>query len=59
MCSSDLVLWLYANSQSEPIVVARDRDEAKASEMMTVMLQYVCDINSFKEIDRRGLEEAL
>ena len=53
------VLGLYANSQSEPIVVARDRDEAKASEMMTVMLQYVCDINSFKEIDRRGLEEAL
>lgn len=53
------VLGLYANSQSEPIVVARDRAEVKASEMMTVMLQYVCDINAFKEIDRRGLEEAL
>lgn len=53
------VLGIYANGQSEPIVVARDRDEAKIGEMMTVMLQYVCQINSFKEIDRRGLEEAL
>lgn len=52
-------LGIYYQMQQEPIAVARDKDESKYGEMMTVMLQYVLQINAFKEIDRRAFEEAM
>lgn len=49
----------YRSNQTEPICVARDRNEQKLGEMMSVAMQYNYQINKMSEIDGRSMEEFL
>lgn len=49
----------YRNNPSKSIVVARSKEDAEASEMMTNALQAVKQINVAKELDARNYEEKL
>jgi hypothetical protein len=53
------LLGQYRSNKTKPIVVARDRDDASASEMMTNALQAVHQINEIPELDVRAYEEFL
>lgn len=53
------VLGQFRSNQTEPVCVARDRDEQKAGEMMSVAIQYVYQLNRLSEVDARMLEEFL
>jgi hypothetical protein len=50
------VVGVFSNTQTEPVCVARDRDEQGLGEMMSMTLQYVYQLNKLWEIDRRNLE---
>lgn len=53
------VLGQFRNNKTEPICVARDRNEQKAGEMMSIAIQYVYQLNLLSEVDARILEEFL
>lgn len=53
------VLGQFRSNQTEPVCVARDRDEQKTGEMMSVAIQYVYQLNRLSEVDARMLEEFL
>ena len=53
------VVGLYGQNKTSSIIVARDRDEQKLSEMMSVALQYAYQCNSLDLLDRRALEDFL
>lgn len=53
------VLGQFSSSQTEPVCVARDRDEQKLGEMMSATIQYSYQKNKLWELDRRNLESFL
>lgn len=53
------VLGQFSSSQTEPVCVARDRDEQKLGEMMSATIQYGYQKNKLWELDRRNLESFL
>ena len=53
------VVGLYRSNKSEPVAIARDRDEQKYGEMMSIALQYAHQVNKLEMLDARTLEEFL
>lgn len=53
------VLGVYCQSNFEPLAIARDRDEQKLGEMMSVAMEYVYQNQNLPEINTRGCEEFL
>lgn len=53
------VLGQFSSSQTEPVCVARDREEQKLGEMMSATIQYGYQKNKLWELDRRNLETFL
>lgn len=53
------VLGTFRGNRTEPMAVARDRDELKLAEMMSIAMQYVYQNNDLWEKDARALEEFL
>lgn len=53
------VLGVYRSQSKEPTCTARDRDEQKLSETMSVVLQYNWQLNRMSEINGRTMEEFL
>lgn len=53
------VLGQFSNNQTEPVCVARDRDEQGLGEMMSATVQYAYQRNRLWELDRRNLESFL
>ena len=53
------ILGQFRSNQTEPSCVARDRDEAKLGEMMSVAIQYEYQQNKLWELDSRTLHEYL
>ena len=53
------VIGVYRNQAKEPICTARDREEQRLGETMTVLLQYNMQVNSMTELLARSLEEFL
>ena len=56
--SKKSIVGLYRQNKSEPVAIAHDRDEQKLGEMMTIAMQYVCDVNKVPELNARLLESA-
>jgi hypothetical protein len=50
------VLGVFSSGRTEPLAVARDRDEQRKGELMTTTLQYSYQLNRLWELDRRTLE---
>lgn len=53
------VLGVYRSQSKEPTCTARDKDEQKYGETMSVVLQYCRNVNRQSELDARTLEEFL
>lgn len=53
------VLGQFRGNQTEPVCVARDRDEQKLGEMMTIGMQYAYQLNDLWEMDAANLLECL
>lgn len=53
------VIGVYRNQAKEPICTARDREEQRLGDTMTVLLQYNMQVNSMTELLARSLEEFL
>jgi len=53
------VLGTFRGNKTEPVAIARDRDEQKVGEMMSIAMQYAYQNNDLWEIDARTLEEFL
>lgn len=53
------VLGVYRGQDKEPTCTARDRDEQKMGETMSVLLQYNRQMNRMTEIDGRTFEDFL
>lgn len=53
------IIGVYRNQSKEPICTARDREEQRLGETMTVLLQYNMQVNSMTELLARSLEEFL
>lgn len=53
------VLGVYCQSNFEPLAIARDRDEQKLGEMMSVAMEYVYQYQNLPELNTRGCEEFL
>lgn len=53
------VLGVYRSQSKEPTCVARDRDEQKLGETMSVILQCNRQLNRMQEVDARSVEEFL
>ena len=53
------VIGVYRNQAKEPICTARDREEQRLGETMTVLLQYNMQVNSMTELLARSFEEFL
>lgn len=51
------VMGQYGLSETEPLVIARDRSEQKLSEMMTIVMQYLYSVNHLFELDKSSLQE--
>lgn len=49
----------YRSNKTKPVIIARDREKASLSEMMTNALQAAQQINEVKELDVRNYEEFL
>jgi len=47
-----IVLGTFSSSRTEPVCIARDRDEQKLGEMMSIAVQYAYQNNSLWEVDR-------
>ncbi len=53
------VLGQFRAAQTEPVCIARDRNEQSLGELMTTVMQYVYQHNRLYELDSRTLEEFL
>ncbi len=53
------VLGVYCQSNFEPLAIARDRDEQKLGEMMSIAMEYVYQYQNLQELNTRGCEEFL
>lgn len=53
------VLGVYRSQMKEPTCTARDRDEQRASETMSTILQYNNQLNKMGELNARSMEELL
>ena len=53
------VLGVYRQQSKEPVCNARDRDEQKLGETMSVMLQCNRQLNRMTQVDARAMEEFL
>ena len=53
------IIGVYRNQAKEPICTARDREEQRLGETMTVLLQYNMQVNNMTELLARSLEEFL
>ena len=53
------LLGQYRTNPTVSSIVARDRDEAKLAEMLSIALRNVYDLNFIRELDARNLEEFL
>lgn len=53
------LLGVYRQNKLEPIAIARDRDEQKLGEMMSIAMQYAYQNNNIYETNVRGYEEFL
>lgn len=53
------VIGQYRSNETKPVVVARNSDASRESEMMTMAVRYVHQINTIDELDARGFEEFL
>ena len=53
------VLGVYRSQSKEPTCTARDKDEQKYGETMSVVLQYNRQMNRMPELDARSMEEFL
>lgn len=49
----------FRSNQTEPSCIARDRDEAKLGEMMSIAIQYAYQTNKLWELDAETLKEFL
>lgn len=53
------IIGVFRNQAKEPICTARDREEQRLGETMTVLLQYNMQVNNMTELLARSLEEFL
>ena len=53
------IIGVYRQSKLEPLAIARDRDEQKLGEMMSIALEYAYQNQQLEEINARGYEETL
>lgn len=53
------ILGVYCQSHYEPLAIARDRDEQKLGEMMSVAMEYAYQNRNLPESNTRGCEEYL
>jgi len=53
------VVGVYRSDDTEPVCIARDREEQQQAETMTVALQYNMQLNRMREMYARTLEEYL
>lgn len=53
------VVGVYRGEDTEPVCIARDREEQQQAETMTVALQYNMQLNRMREMYARTLEEYL
>lgn len=53
------VIGTYRNQSKTPVCIARDREEQRLGETMSVMLEYNNKLNEKKELDARMFEEFL
>lgn len=53
------VLGQFRSAQTEPLCVARERNEQALGELMSIVMQYVYQHNRIYELDSRTLEEYL
>lgn len=53
------VMGVYRSQSKEPTCTARDRDEQRLGETMSIVLQYNMQLNRRNEIDARTMEEFL
>lgn len=53
------VLGQFRSAQTEPVCIARDRNEQHLGELMTSVMQYIYQHNRLYELDSRTLEEFL
>lgn len=53
------VIGQYRSNETKPMVVARHKDATKQSEMMSMAVRYVHQINMIDELDARNFEEFL
>lgn len=53
------VLGQFRGNQTEPVCVARDREEQGIGEMMSIAVQYAYQLNDLWELDGNNLLEAL
>lgn len=51
------VLGVYRGQSKEPVCTARDRDEQRLGETMTICLQYNRQLNRMSEVEARTFEE--
>lgn len=55
--SKKSIVGLFRQNKQEPIAIARERDEQKLGEMMTIALQYAYHTNNIHELNARLLEQ--
>lgn len=53
------ILGVFRQNYGKPEVIARVRDNQRIGEMNTVLMEYIYQINSMKEIDAKDLLEAM
>jgi len=53
------VMGQFRSNKTEPVAIARDRDEQKVGEMMSIALQYVYQTNDVWDIDAKTLHELM
>lgn len=53
------VMGQYRGNQTEPVCMARDREEQQLGEMMSAVLQYNYQVNKMTELDARAMMEFL
>lgn len=54
--SKKSIVGLFRQNRQEPVAIARERDEQKLGEMMTIALQYAYNTNNIYELNARLLE---
>jgi len=51
------VIGTFRGNKTEPVAIARDRDEQKVGEMMSIAMQYAYQLNDVWELDAEALTE--